>query len=623
MFAFVMVLALAFSFIQTTSASAVISTINVGGAPWGITYNSAKGEIIAVNSGSGKSLWVISDTTNAVTATIPLTVNPYRVEYDSGKNEIFVANYASNSVSIISDNTHELLATVAVGKAPASFAYDSGKNEIFVANSGENTVSVISDISNTVVANITVGSNPYDLAYDSAKGEIFVANSYGRSVSVISDSTNKVLATIPVGSGPLGIVYDSAKSEIFVANLNSNTVSVISDNTNSVIATIPVGEGPVPIAYDSNKGQIYVGNRDDGTVSVISDVDNTVVQTLTVGTTPYGLAYDSAKEEIFVANQGDGTISVISDASSVSPSANPSSGSPSSSVSPSSSPQDTVNPTTTPSQPGLTDILQQVWVPNPTNTAISVGVSAAVIGIVSFIFSAISDPLAGIGGSLGEKTRDMLPDKLKEWLEKTFESKREAEATEKIGSVFKPTLAEIIAYTVSIIILGISFSYVKVITLDQIWALLPIFIVTSIVVGFVQKIFTIIYLRHKGVWSEQAIWPLGLILFLFTTIAFKVPFSSPTRTNHTNKFTERLGATVAVAEILIGLGFAGIFFLLLELGYTSIGSAGLSMCIIGAFFGTFPISPIAGKEIFAHSKRNWLALFVITLILFIGWLFMI
>jgi YVTN family beta-propeller protein len=421
-----------------------------------------------------------------------------------------------------------------------------------------------------------------------------------------------VTATIPVGKTPQGIAYDSAKGELFVANLNSGTVSVISDTTNSVVATVPVGSGPAPIVYDSGKGQIYVANRNDGTVSVISDVDNKVVQTINVGESPYGIAYDSVKGEIFVSNQGTGYISVISDSVSESVS-----------QSPSASVNTTPQPTVTPSQPASSDLQQQVWTPNPTNTVVTIGVSAVVIGVVSMIFSAFSDPLANAGGSLAEKTRDMLPDKLKEWLEKIVESRREAEAAEKTGSLFRPTLPEVLAYTLSIIILGVSFSYVKVITLSQLWELLPIFIATSIIVAFVQKFFTIVYLRHKGVWSEQSIWPLGLLLFLFTTFAFRVPFSSPTRTIHTKKFTEQLGATIATFEIFIGLGFAGIFFLLLELGCPAIGSAGLSMCVISAFFGAFPISPLGGKDIFAYSKRRWLVVFMITLLVFIGWLLLL
>jgi hypothetical protein len=49
----------------------------------------------------------------------------------------------------------------------------------------------------------------------------------------------------------------------------------------------------------------------------------------------------------------------------------------------------------------------------------------------------------------------------------------------------------------------------------------------------------------------------------------------------------------------------------------------LSMCVIGSFFGTFPISPMSGKDIFSHSKRLWAGLFVATLIIFVAWILLI
>jgi hypothetical protein len=286
----------------------------------------------------------------------------------------------------------------------------------------------------------------------------------------------------------------------------------------------------------------------------------------------------------------------------------------------------TANPSSTPTQspaPSGSDLLQQVWVPKPANAAVAVGVSAAIIAVFAAILSVISNPLAKEGGVAAEKTEGLIPDKIKEWLEEVISSKREVEAAEKSGSLFKPTGPEIIAYIVAIVVLGISFAYVKVISLSQIWVLLPIFIVTSVIVGFVQKFVSITYLRSKGVWSEHSIWPLGLILFLFTTFAFRVPFSSPTRSTHSKKFTERLGAVVAASEILISLAFAGLFFLLLKVGFTSIGGAGLSMCVIGSFFGTFPVRPMSGKDIFNHSKRLWAGLFIGTLIVFAAWLLLL
>jgi YVTN family beta-propeller protein len=585
---------LALSAFNAIHADSVNSTVKVGGAPWGVAYDSAKDELFVVNSGAG-TVSVLSASSKAVLATVTVGQRPYRDIYDSGKGEIFVANYGDSTVSVISDQTNNVVATVPVGASPSSFAYDPSKGEIFVANSGGNTVSVISDNTNTVVATVTVGSNPYDLAYDSAKSEIFVANSFSRSVSVISDGSNQVVATVPVGSGPLGVAYDSVRGEIFVANSVTGTVSVISDNSNTVVATVTVGSGPGPVVYDSGTGEIFVVNRDSGSVSVISNSTNAVVATLTVGNKPYGAAYDSSRDAIIVTNYSDGTLSVISDSSNTSPSLGTGTNDSSS-------------------------LLQQVWVPNTANTVEAVGVTAAVIGVVSLIFASISDPLSGLGGALEDKTKGIIPDNFKQWLEEVVSSRNEGKAEEKTGSIFAPTKIEILAYVTSVAVLTFSFSYVKVATLDEMWALLPVFFITGVLVGFVQKFFSIVYLRSKGVWSEYTIWPLGLVLFLSTTFAFRVPFSSPTRSQHSKKFTERLGAISSAAEILISIAFAGLFFILLKNGYTAVGDAGLSMCVLGSFFGTFPISPLSGKDIFNFSKRLWAALFISTLVIFVAWL---
>ncbi len=379
---------------------------------------------------------------------------------------------------------------------------------------------------------MAVGTKPNKVIYDPAMGEVFVANSGYNTVSVISDVSNSVVKTITVGSGPSGGAYDSGMHEIFIANSVPGTVSVISDSSNSVVATITVGTTPYGIAYDSVTGELYVVNHGSASVSVISDSNNSVVSTLSVGASPTGVVYDSGKGKIYVTNEGSGTVSVLPDSSVTSSTPTPS---PTSSASASSSP--TANPTSGPTQSSGSDLLQQVWVPKPTNAAVAVGVSAAVIAVFAAILSAVSNPLAKEGGAPAEKTKGLIPDNIKEWLEEVISSRREAEAAEKAGSLFKPTGTEVIAYIVAIIVLGISFAYVKVITLSQIWALLPVFIATSVIVGFVQKFVSIVYLRSKGVWSEHSIWPLGLILFLFTTFAFRVPFSSPTRSTHSKKFT--------------------------------------------------------------------------------------
>jgi YVTN family beta-propeller protein len=574
--------------IPTLNASSS-ATVKIGGSPWGVAYDSEMKRFYVVDTAAGM-VSVFSDSDFSHIASVSVGRQPYRDIYDYGRGEIFVANYGDNTVSVISDATNTVVATIAVGIQPSSFAYDPVMGEIFVANSGTNTVSVISDATNSVVATITVGSNPYDLAYDSAKGEVFVANTYSRSVSVISDLSNQVIATIPVGSGPLGVVYDPLRSEVFVANSVSNTVSVISDATNSVIATISSGSGPGPMVYNAKNGQIYVVNRSAGTVSIISNSSNVVVETLNVGSKPYAATYDPSRGSVLVTNLGDGTISVISDTATIIE---------------------------------QLPLAQQIWVPETKNAVVAVGISAIIVGFSSTIFSTIDKPLEGVGGEADEKTRDIIPDSVRQWFEEVVSSRRETEAPDRSGSVLTPTRAELLAYATSVGLLAFSFAYVKVISIGQLWELLPFFLVTGVLVGFVQKFFSIVYLRSKGVWSEHVLWPLGTVLFLFTTVVFRVPFSTPTRSIHSKKLTEKHGALSSSFEILISVLFAGIFFLLMRIGYVEIGDAGLSMCILGSFFGTFPISPLSGKDIYSYSRKIWAALFLVTFAIFAAWLILL
>ena len=120
----VFIVIFACSLANSVHAIGVTSTITVGGAPWGVAYDSAKSEIFVVNSAAG-TVSVLSDSNYASLGKITVGQSPYRDIYDSNKGEIFVANYGANSVSIISDNTNKVVATVAVGTSPSSFAYDS------------------------------------------------------------------------------------------------------------------------------------------------------------------------------------------------------------------------------------------------------------------------------------------------------------------------------------------------------------------------------------------------------------------------------------------------------------------------------------------------------------------
>lgn len=272
------------------------------------------------------------------------------------------------------------------------------------------------------------------------------------------------------------------------------------------------------------------------------------------------------------------------------------------------------------------DVTKTAWVPPVSNAAATVVLASVALGVLSLIAAAATTtPATAATGSflqtVIDKIRNILPDAFKKWLEALIASKRKLRIDEKTGSPYLLTKSEIAVYIISIILLTLSFSYVKVSTLEQFLIVLPTFFATSILVGLVRIYVGTLYSRKKGVWTEYKLWYFGIGLFVLSTFALKVPFSSPTRTvHHKRNFTDRLAGELSLIGILITLGFAAFFFILLQSGQALIGGTGLGMCIIGAFFDTYPIEPMGGKDIYKYNKPLWVILFVATLVLYIVWL---
>ncbi len=270
-----------------------------------------------------------------------------------------------------------------------------------------------------------------------------------------------------------------------------------------------------------------------------------------------------------------------------------------------------------------------VWAPAPVNGVVSSVVTVSAIAATSILAAAMSNVpaattassfLGKMGEKIADKLRSILPATVKDWFESLVLSKHRMGLDEKQGSIYRPTKGELVVYVASIVVFTFSFAYVQVSSLPEFFAVLPIFIGTSLFVGLVRTYLLTVYARRQGVWTEYKIWYLGIILFLISTVAFRAPFSSPTRRVSTSNKPENFIGVVMSVSILLNLCFAGIFFALVMAGYSLIGGAGLAMCLVAAFIDTIPIKPMFGADVFQYSKRVWAILFVLSLSLYAIWL---
>jgi len=302
-------------FVNLTYTAAAVTgvtrTVPTGGsAPAGEAYDPARGELFVANYASD-NVSVINVTNDTVVANVSVGSYPMAAVYDAGRGEVFVANYGSSNVSVINDATDTVVASVPVPLGPCSLAYDPAQGEVFVAGCNGEFVNIIADASNTVVAAVLVGSQPVGLAYDSQDGEVFVANEGSGNVSVVSVATNTVVAWVQTDCYPDSLAYDPQADEVFAACQGSGGIDVISGPLNAVVNGLLLPTYSDAIAYDPSTGYLFVTSSEWNLVSVVSAATLVLEENVWAGGDPDGLACDPALGVVFVANAGAESVSVL------------------------------------------------------------------------------------------------------------------------------------------------------------------------------------------------------------------------------------------------------------------------------------------------------------------------
>jgi YVTN family beta-propeller protein len=153
--------------------------------------------------------------------------------------------------------------------------YPDGAREFaYVANSASNTVTVLDLVYLRPDRTLSVGNDPVALAVNPQRDEVYVVNSQpgqsSGSVSVIDTNKNVVTATIPVQRNPSFIAVDKTGQRAFVTNTGSNSVTVLDLATHQAIATVATGSKPDAAAISPDGRTLVVTNTGSGTITVFS-----------------------------------------------------------------------------------------------------------------------------------------------------------------------------------------------------------------------------------------------------------------------------------------------------------------------------------------------------------------
>ena len=250
--------------------------------------------------------------TLAVIKVIGVGDTPLSVAVDSVDDTVYVANQASDTLTVINGRTATEDATIDVGDAPTGVAVNQIDDTVYVTNQDDSTVSVINGRTATEDDTIAV-VRPFGVAVNLDDDTVYVTN-FGpaNTVSIINGRSLDDSRTIPAGAQPFGVAVDQDDDTIYVTNANASSVSVINGGALDDSRTIGVGAIPSGVAVNQTDDTVYVANDGDGTVSVIAGGTATVVgPPIPVGITPSGVAVDQTDDTVYVTNLGDNTVSVI------------------------------------------------------------------------------------------------------------------------------------------------------------------------------------------------------------------------------------------------------------------------------------------------------------------------
>lgn len=259
----------------------------------------------------------------------------------------FVANLASNTVSVIDTNTDAVVATIAVGQSPQGVAITPDGRLALIANSGPaegsasdvETVSVIDTAQRQVVSTVpdfspNAFTRPSAIAVSPDGALAYVSHNASATVEVLdlsraltAPATARV-GVIMVGPAPLGIALARSRPLAFVASVESRTLSVVDTDMRQTVGEVPLPGKPAFVAFTSDDALAYVtdqlvvlpgqsGDAPGSTVSVVDTqraLDNpadAVIDTIDVGLQPTGLAISADDRLVHVANAGSASLSII------------------------------------------------------------------------------------------------------------------------------------------------------------------------------------------------------------------------------------------------------------------------------------------------------------------------
>ncbi|MGA8711176.1 MAG: YncE family protein, partial [Thermoplasmata archaeon] len=290
-----------------------VASIQVGTSPTAIIWDSTLNRVFVANDGSS-NVTAINPTTNKVLFNTTTAAYPIAFAMDTvdGYLDVLTLTYGGSlgRVDVIDASSGALKATLHVGSSPEALAYDPSVKELFVANSASENVSVFNQPADTTNGTIPIGEGnvvPLSIVYDPVGGDVYVSSYVSANVSIINPTLNKIAGTVSTnGLGPWGLTVDNATGDLYSLNegttLVAPTATVISPTTHAAIDTFGLATYSQGFTYESPGNLLALANEGGDNTYFLNASTYRESSIVPAGYKPVATAFDNYTQDTYTLN---------------------------------------------------------------------------------------------------------------------------------------------------------------------------------------------------------------------------------------------------------------------------------------------------------------------------------
>jgi YVTN family beta-propeller protein len=211
-----------------------------------LAVNPATGKLYVADNGSLAYFQIFDEASETVTTSAPIA-SAYALAFNATTNSVYVAGEspASNqpgTVTVFDGNTGATTASFPVGATqlpdiiplPNKMAVDEAANLVYVANDASNNVSVVDGALSLVFTNLALGASPVALVRDPFSCDVYVASSGAGTVSVLTPTLSGpgvCLSASVLGFGSQALNTTSSPQAVTLTNDGSAALTITSIST--------------------------------------------------------------------------------------------------------------------------------------------------------------------------------------------------------------------------------------------------------------------------------------------------------------------------------------------------------------------------------------------------------